>query len=137
MLNCYDKYGLPLAEVRCQLVVTTPDISKAISRLSKSQLKLPVASYRESSTVRNADRLAPRKPPPLGRGRRELWEKIVFLPYREAPPFRVGKASLFLIRSLTPQQSTGLALAFSVQHSQQRLLSPTISPTATPVPAYT
>jgi len=70
-------------------------------------LQLPVASYREYSTVRNADRLAPRKPPPLGRGRGELWKKTVFLPYREAPPFRVGKASLFLDTLANPAASYG------------------------------
>ena len=33
------------------------------------------------------DRLAPRKPRPLGRGQVELY-KNVYLPYREAPPFK-------------------------------------------------
>ncbi len=37
-----------------------------------------------------SDRFAPRKPRPLGRGQGELY-KNVFLPYREAPPFRAGR----------------------------------------------
>ena len=35
------------------------------------------------------DRLAPRKPRPLGRGQGELY-KNGYLPYREAPPFKAG-----------------------------------------------
>ena len=35
------------------------------------------------------DRLAPRKPRPLGRGQGELY-KNAYLPYREAPPFKAG-----------------------------------------------
>ncbi len=36
------------------------------------------------------DRLAPRKPRPSGRGQGELYKNI-YLPYREAPPFRAGR----------------------------------------------
>jgi hypothetical protein len=36
------------------------------------------------------DRLAPRKPRPSGRGKGELY-KNVYLPYREAPPFRAER----------------------------------------------
>ncbi len=54
-----------------------PENLKALVWSEQFILKLPVASYRESSTVRNAD--------------------------------------FFWIRSLTPQQATGNALAFAVQ----------------------
>ncbi len=36
------------------------------------------------------DRLAPRKPRPSGRGQGELYRNV-YLPYREAPPFRAGR----------------------------------------------
>jgi hypothetical protein len=60
----------------CQSAVTRSSL-RGEKIAEESQLKLPVASYRESSTVRNAD--------------------------------------FFWICSLTPQQATGNALAFSVQ----------------------
>jgi len=41
------------------------------------------------------DRLAPRKPRPSGRGQGELYKNI-YLPYREAPPFRAGRLHLNL-----------------------------------------
>ncbi|MEE9403058.1 MAG: hypothetical protein V3V47_07670, partial [Desulfobacteria bacterium] len=43
-----------------------------------------------AGALRQFDRLAPRKPRPSGRGQGELY-KNVYLPYREAPPFRVGR----------------------------------------------
>ena len=41
------------------------------------------------TTIAQIDRLAPRKPRPLGRGQGELY-KNGYLPYREAPPFKAG-----------------------------------------------
>ena len=41
------------------------------------------------------DRLAPRKPRPLGRGQGELY-KNAYLPYREAPPFKAGSFTIIV-----------------------------------------
>jgi len=48
------------------------------------------------------DRLAPRKPRPLGRGQGELY-KNACLPYREAPPFKAG-ASQISVKNQAPQR---------------------------------
>ncbi|RLB82621.1 MAG: hypothetical protein DRH17_05090 [Deltaproteobacteria bacterium] len=47
------------------------------------------------------DRLAPRKPRPLGRGQGELYKNVYF-PYREAPPFRAGR--LHSLKAINDQQ---------------------------------